>query len=104
MPLNITEADTFYGDGEYAYIISKHEIFFSNEGWMAYKNEEGNEYYTAYAYKWPDDQKDTTVRRYFATNETMSIQKIYGPICSCKACKNTPTNDVINLKHWKPKE
>jgi len=71
--------DTFGGNGiddGYVYVVSRHELYFSRSGFVAYKTEEPSDHYTLYVYKWPPDKVDTTIFGFVATNQTMFAEKM----------------------------
>ena len=77
VPLFVTEHNIsedyliFTDDNKYMYVISRHELYFSNNDWIAYRNETLLPYPKLYVYERPHDMKTIPVLPVVLTNEQM---------------------------------
>lgn len=68
----------FSYDAEYICAISDRELFFSKNGWVAYKNDKSRSSHMIYVYKRPKDMKDQRIIPVVATNEMMLADYLKG--------------------------
>jgi hypothetical protein len=76
IPMSHTPDEIFTNGDDYHYIISRHELYYSKLGWIAYKTEKPNDHYTLYVYEPDNSIHDGGVYRFVATNEVMFNKKM----------------------------